>query len=365
MTMELVGSLSVGQLVPIAVQAAGQLSATVGSVRATLNGQLQAKLKLQARLTITPPQFALTLSALAQVTGKLQAAASAGVVPPSFVLGVDVVLKNAARLQAYLGRLQAQVEAAASITSLLATAGIDSYSFGGTTRDFGTAVTTATSSGLPSGGGPSAHCDALIMATTSPAAWAALGLVMATGGGSGLTYNGSVALAAAIPVAASLSAGVSIAAAMALPSVTLQITSLAQVAISLGLSPPSLAANITALAQITASMTLAMAGGISPPGVGVDLQIAGNLVLIAALEAQVMALDASLAIVASLNAAFGIGGIVVYHYNGSVSGLGPAIAAATGGGLSGGTANDNANALVLATTSSATWTAMGVALKVV
>jgi hypothetical protein len=363
MTLSLVGTLSVGQMVPIAVQAVGQLSATVGSVRATLNGQLQAKLKLGARLTITPPRITATLSALAKVTAKLQAAASLGVVPPSFVLGLDVVLKNAARLQAYLGGLAAQVSAAASITSLLATAGIDSYSFGGATNAFGPAVTSATSGGFPSGGGPSAHCDAIILITTSPAAWTALGLVMAVGGGSGLQYNGSVALAAAIPTAASVAAGVSVAAALALPSIALQITSLAKVGISIGLSPPSLTANITALGLVTASAVMAAAGGISPPGVGVSLQVAGNLTAIALLQAQVMVLDAALAIVASLNAAFGIGGIVAYHYSGPVSGLGPELTAATARGVAGGAPADPANALILATTSSATWASMGLALK--
>jgi hypothetical protein len=361
--LSLVGTLSVGQVVPVAVDAIAQLNASIGAVRLKVNGDLQAKLKLAAALTVTPPQFAVNISAVSKLTGQLQAALSGGIVPPGVTVGLSSITKISGQLTAYLGSLAAQVSAAASITSLLAAAGIDAYSFGGQAKDYGTAVTSATSGGLPSGGGAGVHCDALILASSSPAAWAALGLAMALGGGAGLTYLGSMGLSACIPVAVTAAAGVSAAVAMATPIVALQIVGLVQVGISLGLKLPSLTGNITALGQVAASLALGIAGGVSPPGVGVSLQVAGNATAIASLTAQLGLLNVALSLVASLTVAFGIGGISVYRYSGPVSGLGPDLAAMTARGLPGGGADDLVNALILATTTAATWTAMESAFK--
>lgn len=113
-----------------------------------------------------------------------------------------------------------------------------------------------------------------------------------------------------------------------------------------------------AIAQATiVSVQLAITNGISPPSIAA--QIAEIAALLADLLATAVSVDAQLTIITDFQALLGAAGIFAYAYDGDVGDLGDELDAEIGAGVGGGLSTDHCNALVLLTSTPATWDAMG------
>lgn len=153
-----------------------------------------------------------------------------------------------------------------------------------------------------------------------------------------LTYLGSYSLSVLLP-------GIVAALALSVPDLQARVDAL------LAFSPGeiSLAASLQLAASITADLTGAIALGITPPSLAAQIDIV--LGILAGLQANLQAILAFQGLLAH-------GGVYAYVYDGQAGSLGSELAASTSGGLPGGTASEHCNALILATSVGATWTAM-------
>lgn len=174
-----------------------------------------------------------------------------------------------------------------------------------------------------------------------------------------LAYLGNVSLSVACPgVAAGFAAGIA-GINLALPDIQARLDALAAFSPQVEIS---FAANIAVAQSIAASLQAAITAGLSPPSLSAQIAIVAALV--AALELAVGQINAQLTVLIDLSALLSAAGVFLYSYSGRADGLGPALASELAGGFPGGSASDDTNALVLATTTAATWTAMSGLFKV-
>lgn len=166
------GTMSVGAANPMLGLAGAQLN-----VSATLAiGEVQAKLTglLSLVAALSGPQVpALAIAGAAQALLSLETTVSA----PDPTLQLQAVLAAAAELEASLVDMQAQLAFAVSIGELLAAGGVAAYRYSGTADTFGAEVSAHTSTGI-AGGAPSDHVEAVVLASSVPAAIAALGAIL-------------------------------------------------------------------------------------------------------------------------------------------------------------------------------------------
>lgn len=152
------GEVTVGGCIP----ATGALFA---AMIAELDTQLAANVKLLARLQATPPTIALQIELVTKLLAKLKVAATLGL--PSVSFQVSMV-------GALIAKLKARI---ALLTNFpLGTAGVMAYAYDGDAGSFGPTVSGTVGNGLP-GGRATDHVNAIILATSIPATWAALGEV--------------------------------------------------------------------------------------------------------------------------------------------------------------------------------------------
>jgi hypothetical protein len=134
---------------------------------ADLEAQLAAAIALQVRLGITPPTIAVQLEIAIALVAALRAAIALG------LPGVDFQIAACATL---ILRLRAEIAVLAGLNVAFGTAGVQAYVYDGSAASFGPTVASTVGPGLP-GGAPSDHVDALVLATSVPAVWAAMGKV--------------------------------------------------------------------------------------------------------------------------------------------------------------------------------------------
>ncbi len=159
------GSATVGAWVP-------SLDATIVATLPDLQAQLAGAIALAAQLTVSPPTIAASLTFATDMVAAINAQITAGIVFPSLSAQLSAISSLVATITATVNLLLA-FEAA------LGTAGVHGYAFSGQASALGPELTVATSGGFP-GGGPTDNANALVLATTSPAAWAALSVVLQT-----------------------------------------------------------------------------------------------------------------------------------------------------------------------------------------
>lgn len=183
-----------------------------------------------------------------------------------------------------------------------------------------------------------------------------------------LTQFGAVSLGVAVPLLGAAEAQLSATVALAKPAISGNAAGQASVVTRLQLSPGSatlaaeVEAELAATLQTTQKLQARLAAGLSGPSA--NLQLAGAVTLLAELNAKLAALDAALSYALGLGSLGATAGLFGYAYEGTADSMGSAIGAATSGGLPGGGPSDTVRALLLATSSSATWGAMGQVLKV-
>lgn len=165
----LVGELSLGACVPVAVSATATADASIGLVLPNISAELAGLLELQGVLSVSPPSISAQLEAAMAVVANLQ------LDMPTISLDLSLMAEVIAELQATLGSLQAQLSAIVALNLTLGTPGVYAYTYSGS------------SGGLIPGGLPgvstSTPCNAVVFAATDAGAWAAMQTAFATGGG--------------------------------------------------------------------------------------------------------------------------------------------------------------------------------------
>jgi hypothetical protein len=165
MALAYLGSLTIGECMPVV---AGMQVALLADLQAQLAGQAA----LIAAIGLNPGSFTIAASldfAIALVTA-IEAQIALGIELPSISVQLAAAVAAAAALQV-------QVDALLALE--FGTAGVHLYAFDGAANQLGGELSTALAGGFP-GGAPTDHTNALVLATTVPAAWAALGKILKT-----------------------------------------------------------------------------------------------------------------------------------------------------------------------------------------
>jgi hypothetical protein len=162
-----------------------------------------------------------------------------------------------------------------------------------------------------------------------------------------ITDLGSHTLAEIVPAAADATAAIEVTADIAAPNVSAQLTALASFTPSVTLS---LADQLAQAQAIVASIQAAITAGITPPSL--DVQVALAAAAVAALQAKLEAIQVQVDFAAALGELLATGDVRLLAFSGAQNDLGSELAAELGGDAT------SAHALVLVTTSGASWTAM-------
>jgi len=146
-----VGSLTLGQCVPIAVRASASIAASVAFVLPSLSAKLAGLLALQASLTLTPPSLTGNLQAALNLVSSLQASIGLGLPGVDFQLAA--VAAALAEVQAQLAAIGVQATFQAELDVILGTPGLHAWAYTGDADQLGPEFTAATSDGFPGGQG--------------------------------------------------------------------------------------------------------------------------------------------------------------------------------------------------------------------
>ena len=171
MTMSYMGSLTLGQAIPMAATAALELDTSIGLVLP----DVQARVTGLLALSIAP---APSLQALIDSATAMLAALNALLVAP--LPDADATAAALLELQTTLGALTASLGFSASLGSLLGTAGVHYYVYAGAANELSGQLGSLLSGGLPGGAGGSEHIAGAILLANDGGAISALQTVLAT-----------------------------------------------------------------------------------------------------------------------------------------------------------------------------------------
>ncbi|WP_437647875.1 hypothetical protein [Sorangium sp. So ce362] len=164
------GSLTLGAVVPGAAAAAAATVVACDVAAPDVSGQLTA---LASFAPVAELSFAAQLEIAQSIVANIQEAITLGLTPPSLSLQAEIAADITADLTAKLGTIEAQVAIAAALQALLATGGVRLLRFAGAQNAFGGELGTAL-------GGAATNANALVLLTTSGAAWSAVQGVLKT-----------------------------------------------------------------------------------------------------------------------------------------------------------------------------------------
>ena len=322
------GRMTIGQFLPVTVDAFALTELVLGGpggLRAALQVDLDAALRVHAAIALTMPSLTVSADGVANLSRRLSAAIVAGGSPPGLSINTDVVGKSIASLTAVIGRLEATLTYAAALTSVLATGTIRAYSWSGV-------------------GGIAPAPYAIVAIAQTPEVWNALRNLVVVPNGyaeAGL----SVLLPTTVTALASLSSEIP----RQIVTISTRLAGLLSASVSLGLQLPSLALRASAVAELSTRLGVMISGGISPPGMGVSLEIAAYVDTIALLELEISGIDVILGMIAQLSIDLGVAGLDVYSYEGPPSDLADLLAG-------------DHSVIALTTDVPATWTSLQKAL---
>lgn len=158
-----------------------------------------------------------------------------------------------------------------------------------------------------------------------------------------IDYLGSYTVGGLFPTMVSLLGGV-------IAQLRGQLTGALRLSGMLAIKLPTIDARISAVARMAAQLQAAASGEIGAPSV--TFNPTANVQVIAVLQAQ-------LAVIAELQAAFGEAGVDVYRFSGTAAAMSAEVGAALGGGLPSGNPSEHVDAYILATRYPSTFDAMG------
>jgi hypothetical protein len=155
-------------------------------------------------------------------------------------------------------------------------------------------------------------------------------------------YLGSKTIGSCIPSSLSMIAALEI----QLPKIQAQIAGLIALQAQLNLTPPSIGVSLNAAIELVAALQAAITIGVP----GAEFQLSAVLELLVQIQLELGSITAALA----LSASFGAGGVHLYAYDGEAAQLGGAFQSELATGFPGGQPDDQAYAIMLATTTPAT-----------
>lgn len=168
MSVAILGELSINAAVPLLADFSAGFAAANGFATPELNAQLLGLNNVLTAITVSPPALAATIAAAQATVLSLQAAIGG----PTVTLQPAAIVAQIAALNALLSSLVLSASAL-----VIPTATMSVYVFDGASANIGFELQSAINAELP---GAPAHANALIFATTSPSAWAAMQTVFAT-----------------------------------------------------------------------------------------------------------------------------------------------------------------------------------------
>lgn len=160
------GSSTIAVAVPGAAEANAALDVACGIAAPNVSAQITAIASFSPSVGL---DFHQQLDLTADIVTNLDAALAAIPPIPTLDLSAQVSLALATKtaLEAVLALVEAQVTIQANIAALLATAGVEGYAWDGRKEDLGAAITAAL-------GADATHSNAVILLTTSGAAWTSM-----------------------------------------------------------------------------------------------------------------------------------------------------------------------------------------------
>lgn len=168
-----VGSMTIGAAVPAAGAAATAGADGINAAFPDIAGRLTALAEQIAALATMPPlpSFAdmLTQAVALQASIALAIATPGLPPPPSIATAIAALAALVTSLEAMTVALEVKLDAIVTFQGLLTTAGVHVVAFDGPIAQLGTEVSGALASPIPSG-----NAHALVLATTSGAAWSAM-----------------------------------------------------------------------------------------------------------------------------------------------------------------------------------------------
>lgn len=155
MTVTYLGSLTIGAALP-----------GVNAALLTAYADLQARVTALAAFAPAPIEFSAQVTLLGQMTANIQTMIALGISPPSISAQIAIVA-------ALVAALEAQLSVILGYTNALGVAGLFLYAYAGRADQLGPGFSATLAAGFPGGTGADAT-NALLLATTTPACWAAM-----------------------------------------------------------------------------------------------------------------------------------------------------------------------------------------------
>src|SRR5690606_11162615 len=165
------GSKSLGECVPVAVQAQASLDAQLSAQLPEIQAKLEGFGTVLMSLTVSPPDVQGSIDAALQTVASLQASLS--VSGPSVTLQIDTITQAVAELQVQLAQVQAQLALSAQLGASFGASGIHLLAYDGRLGSFGNELQGA----LSPVGDSNNRAQALVLVTTSSAAWSAMSTI--------------------------------------------------------------------------------------------------------------------------------------------------------------------------------------------
>lgn len=173
MTLVYLGGLSVGDAIPGAALA---VDAGIAGISPGL-ANLQAQVAALASWTPAPISFAAQITIATDLISSLNAAIGLGLTPPTMSEQIAMISAKISELTSITAGIEAQLAVLTGLQTPLGAAGVHGYAFDGDTDDLGSELDGELAGGVPGGSG-SDHANAVVLITTIPATWAALGEIV-------------------------------------------------------------------------------------------------------------------------------------------------------------------------------------------
>lgn len=167
MTIQSLGSLTVGGCIPLGNSANVALAANVNAQLPRIQTRLTGALAAQARMTVSVPSVQARIDALTAAAARLAAS-------PVGSISVEGVTSAIAALEAEISALSAQLSLSASIGATFGTAGVWAYTATSTPGAIGTELDAEVGGGLPDSLDPSLPVYAVILIASDAGAITAM-----------------------------------------------------------------------------------------------------------------------------------------------------------------------------------------------
>ncbi len=167
MTITAIGTIDLSTAIPGAAIGA---SAGLTGINAALP-DIEARLTALLAFTPAPIDFTAQLALAQSIVVSIQSGIALGLPVPDISAQIAAVAALIASLTVQIALANAQVTILVDLQATLTAGGVAAYAYDGAIANFGSELATAL-------GGSGTHCNALVLLTTIPATWTAMGAVL-------------------------------------------------------------------------------------------------------------------------------------------------------------------------------------------